>query len=294
MNLREFLSGQGKFQKGKTTPWLPFCALRVTTGALWAGDPNVANAEDGCVVKVPRGKYRVEGVGISFGRRRVVSSLRVRLETTADPRIGKEVGTTGTDSAMVGVCDFKAFDAAVQCAGEDAFQEALHTQIKNGLGIIKVNRQPGAVMPCVPTGSDGSVPVFALLSAGRRAGIQLNFREDEDAQPERNAPEISLLSEDRDDFKTWTLAGGGEVSCWVGGELKAGAEIGVWSSALSGPVAYRIRRTNGRPVKGWTPMKKIRGGGATFGVVEVLGAGGYEIDFRIGKEVFSAIKFILK
>ena len=266
----------------------------MTTGALWAGDPNLANAEDGCVVKVPSGKYRIEGVGILLGRRRVVSSLRVRLEKAADPRVGKKVGTTGTDSAMIGVCDIKAFDAAVRLAGEDSFQEALDTQIENGLGVVKVKRQPGAVMPCVPTGGDGSGPVFVLLSAGKRAGIQLTFREDDDAPAERDTPEISLLGQDRDDFKTWTLAGGGEVSCWVGGELKAGAEIGVWSSAPSGPVAYRIRRINGRLLKGWTPMKKIRGGGATFGAVEVFGPGGYEIDFRIGKEDFSAIKLTLK
>jgi hypothetical protein len=294
MNLRDFLSGKGKLQKGKTTQWLPFCTLPVTTGALWAGDPNLANAEDGCVAKVPCGEYRIEGVGILLGRRRVVSSLRVRLQTAAAPKVGKEIGTTGTDSAMIGVCDIRAFDAAVRFVGEDAFQEALHTQIENGLGIIKIKRQPGAVMPCVPTGSDGTGPVFALMSAGRRAGIQLTFREENDAHAEHDAREISLLGEDRDDFKTWTLAGGGEVSCWVGGELKAGAEIGVWSSAQSGPVAYRIRRINGRLLKGWTPMKKTRGGGAPFGAVEVLGAGRFEIDFRIGKEIFSAIKLTLK
>src|SRR5713226_8482343 len=112
MNLKAYLSKKSKAPRGKTKDWLPFCTLDVTTGALWAGDPHLANAEDGYAVKVPRGKYVVEGIGLRFGRDRVVSRLRVRLESAPNAKVGKEVGDTGTDSAMIGVCDIRAFDKA--------------------------------------------------------------------------------------------------------------------------------------------------------------------------------------
>src|SRR4051812_32093824 len=112
MKLKDYLSGKGKSPKGKPTDWLPFCTLDVTTGSLWAGDPYIVYAYDGCVVKVPRGKYVVEGIGIAFRRTRLVARLRVRLESAVNPKVGKEVGKTGTDSAMIAVCNIKAFDAA--------------------------------------------------------------------------------------------------------------------------------------------------------------------------------------
>jgi hypothetical protein len=220
----------------------------------------------------------------------------VRLEIGRDPKLGKEIGETGTDSAMIGVCDIGALDAALAQDSPDAVDEAIHAQVKKGFGIVKVTGRPGAVMPCVPTGSDGSGPVYVLMAGGRRIGFQLAFI-DEDGiagEPEGGTPGVSLLGQDRDDFKTWALAGGGEFSCWLGGKLKAGADIHIWSDAPSSSVAYRVRRGTQRLKKNWTPMARVRGGGARFGAVEVLGAGRYDIDFQIGQEVFSAITLVLK
>lgn len=178
MTLGDYLSRKVKSPKGKAKDWLPFCALDVPTGTLWAGDPHLANADDGCVIEVPPGKYLVEGVGITFNRHRVVSKLRVRLEGVEDLVVGDEVGNTGTDSAMIGVCDIKAFDAACgQDSGEEV-QEAIESQTGYGFGTITIEKFPGLVMPFVPTGSDGNGPVFALLSGGKRVGIELSFMED--------------------------------------------------------------------------------------------------------------------
>ena len=58
-----------------------------------------------------------------------------------------------------------------------------------------------------------------------------------------------------------------------------------------GPIEYRIRKAGGRTVKTWSPMKKNRSKPAS--AFETLGAGNYEIDFRIGKEVYSAVRFEL-
>jgi hypothetical protein len=59
-------------------------------------------------------------------------------------------------------------------------------------------------------------------------------------------------------------------------------------------VAYRIRHGQGRVFKDWTAMRAMAGCGAKFGALEVLKAGRYEIDFRIGNEVFSAITVVLE
>jgi hypothetical protein len=181
MNLKEYLSQKGKAPKGKTKDWLPFCTLDVKTGRLWAGDPHLPNADDGCVVKVPRGKYVVEGIGLPFGRDRVVSRLRVRLESAPDPKPGKELGDTGTDSAMIGVCEIAAFEAAYKKeGGADRVQEAIDSQTGKGFGILTVPEFPDAIMPFVPTGSDGNGPVLALMSGGKVVGIELPFMDEDD------------------------------------------------------------------------------------------------------------------
>ncbi len=62
--------------------------------------------------------------------------------------------------------------------------EALLKQYPGSLKtyLNKLSQFPGAVMPFVPTGSDGSGPVKALMSADRCIGIELSFEgEDEDS-----------------------------------------------------------------------------------------------------------------
>lgn len=112
MKLSDYLSKKVKPSDPKAKGWLVLCTLDLPTGSLWAGDPHLANADDGCVVKVTPGRYVVEAVGQAVGRDRFVSRLRVRLVGEKAPTVGKEVGDTGTDSAMIGVCDIKAFDKA--------------------------------------------------------------------------------------------------------------------------------------------------------------------------------------
>jgi hypothetical protein len=294
MNLKDYLSNKGKAPKGKTKTWMRFCTLDVATGALWGGDPHVANADDGCVVKVPPGRYAVEAIGLACGRRdRVVARLRVRLASVKNPVLGKEIGETGTDSAMIGVCDIKAFDAACKPDSGDEVQEAIEAQTDDGFGIITFKKFPGAVMPFIPTGSDGSGPVFALMSGARRIGMELSFMDDNEPPGDKNPPQqsqtVTLLGKDQPDFIT-RLVDSNEVSFWVGGGLKAGVKFALWSSASRGPVDYRVRRASGSVAKTWSAMKRITGGGATFRAFETLKEGKYEIDFRIGKQVCSPLK----
>jgi hypothetical protein len=278
MKLNDYLSKKGKAKIGD---WLALCTLDVTTGSLWAGDPCVANADDGYVTKVPRGRYLVEGVGRAEGRHRFVSRLRVRLQSARHLASGKELGKTGTDSAMIGVCDIKAFDRACATALEGEVQSEIEAQTENGFGVVNLRKFPGALMPFVPTGSDGIGPVHALVSGGKRVGIELSFIGEADGSGQQEA--ISLIGQDKDHFIPRRMADGTEASFWLGGELRAGKKFHIWSDAASGPIEYQIRRAGGRPVTKWLPLGRKH-------VVATLGAGTYGIDFRIGKDIYSGIK----
>jgi hypothetical protein len=124
---------------------------------------------------MPRGKYIVEGMGIKLGGERLVSRLRVRLKNAKNLKTGKKLCDTGTDSAMIGVCDIRAFDKACGSDSGEVVQAAIESETEDGFGIIDLEEFPGAVMPFVPTGSDGTGPVFGLMSQGKCVGIELPF-----------------------------------------------------------------------------------------------------------------------
>jgi len=112
--------------------------MEVSTGSWWAGDPHLADKEGGCVVQVPPGVYRVEGIGAKSGPMRAVVRLRVCVDSVKKPKLGKKVGSAGTDSAMIGVCDIDAVDAACGTDSEEAVQAAIEARTRDGYGVIKL------------------------------------------------------------------------------------------------------------------------------------------------------------
>ena len=83
---------------------------------------------------------------------------------------------------MMGVCDIDAFDAACGTGSEDTVQAAIEAQTGGAFGVISLAPFPGATMPFVPTGGDGSSPVRALIADRRCVGIEINFEaQSEDA-----------------------------------------------------------------------------------------------------------------
>jgi len=155
--------------------WLDVAGLRVTTGSLWAGDPYVCNAEDGCVVKVPKGDYAVQAKAMDFAGRKRVSRLRVVLQTAENPALGDEVGEAGTDTARIAVCDIGALDAAVG-SDDDQFQELVTAHDYKECGVVKFRLTRPVEMPYVSSGfGDGSGPVFELTAGRRRVGVELEF-----------------------------------------------------------------------------------------------------------------------
>jgi len=179
MNLTDYLTKKGKVARGKTD-WLLFATLEIKKGGLWAGDPHLPNADDGCVVKVPRGTYVVEAQARSVEGERIVARLRVRLESADETTLGEQVGESGTDSALIGVSEIAAFEAAYKKpGGAEAVQRAIdeHTEDQD-CGILRVAEFPDAVMPFVPIGTDGTGPVFCLRSGRKVVGIELPFMDE--------------------------------------------------------------------------------------------------------------------
>ena len=97
------------------------------------------------------------------------------MESAEGIKRGKKLGETGTDSATIGVCEISVFEAAYRReSGGEAVQRAIESETE-GFGVVTVPGFPGVIMPFVPTGSDGTGPVFALVSDKRCVGIELVF-----------------------------------------------------------------------------------------------------------------------
>lgn len=161
---------------GVESDWLDVGAsLEVTTGALWAGDPYVCNAEDGCVVNVPAGTYVLQAKGMDFAGRKRVSRLRVVLQGVDQPVVGKTVGETLTDTATMAVCDVAAVDEAI--AGEnDRFQELVVDHNYKDFGVIRFTMAKPIAIPYVATGfGDCDAPVRVLRSGRRVVGMEVEF-----------------------------------------------------------------------------------------------------------------------
>jgi uncharacterized protein (TIGR03067 family) len=168
---------------GREAEWIPVAELEVVSGSLWAGDPLCMNAEDGCLVKLPAGKYVLAAQGMDFAGFRIVGRLRVYPQALHADRLktGRALGEAGTDSAAITVCDLRGLLPAI-AGHEEPFQRELH--LRGECGLLTSRVVPGVALPWVQSGfGDGKGPVLALLSAGRRVGIQLDFTGETEVLP---------------------------------------------------------------------------------------------------------------
>jgi hypothetical protein len=161
---------------GVESDWLDVgTSFEVTTGSLWAGDPYICNAEDGCVVKVPTGTYVLQAKAMDFAGRKRVSRLRVVLDGAEEPAVAKQVGETQTDVAVMAVCDIVALDEAIG-GDNDRFQELVMDHNYKDCGIVEFEVKTPIAIPYVSTGfGDCGAPVFEVRSKGRLVGIELEF-----------------------------------------------------------------------------------------------------------------------
>ncbi len=162
---------------GLEAGWIPVAELEVVSGSLWAGDPLCMNEEDGFLLKLPAGTYIVAAQGMDFDGFRVVGRLRIYPKTVRADQLktGRAIGETGTDSAAITACDLRGL-LPVVAGQEDPFQRELEKQLRGQCGLLTSRVVPGVALPFVQSGfGDGTGPVHALQTHGRRVGIELVF-----------------------------------------------------------------------------------------------------------------------
>ena len=162
---------------GVESEWIPVADVEVISGSLWAGDPLCMNEEDGCLTRLPKGHYVMAAQGLDFAGFRMVGRLRVYPKGLRADRLktGRAIGEAGTDSAAITVCDLRGLLPAI--AGQEVpFQRELEKQVRAECALLTSKRAPGIALPYVQSGfGDGTGPVYALESKGRRVGIELSF-----------------------------------------------------------------------------------------------------------------------
>jgi hypothetical protein len=140
-------------------------------------DPScVFSPSDGLQIDINPGNYKVQAKVLNYGSDLVISRVRVILPGI-EPEPGVEIGRTRTDIAMIGICDPEAFQTEFENQGKAAWDRIEGMIFAGKLsGIAELNKQSGAVMPFVSSGSsDGEYPVFDLVDGGKRVGIEVQF-----------------------------------------------------------------------------------------------------------------------
>lgn len=178
---KRFARQKGDFPRrgvaGQEGEWLAIGKLDAPKGTLCAVDVTLFNEDDGFVVKAPPGKYVVEGKVMDFNGHLRVSRVRAYLDGTT-PRLGKEVGETGTDSAMIAICDIKHCDAGMTDEDNEVFAEKLFDVEVDGGDVktVKIGKKKTITFAVCETGlGDGGYPVFSLVDGKRTVGLEVEF-----------------------------------------------------------------------------------------------------------------------
>lgn len=176
---------------GTHVGWFPITSLALSSGELWAGDPEFSWAElterVGFRITLPAGEYDVLAFLMAYGPWHGVARLRVCQHGIAEPAIGDEVGQAGTDSALMGVCDAHAVMSAFQAKfGSDGDAAPLDLANHNfgRVGVLQPNGPNDAGIVYVNCGfGDGQGPIYALRNGEDRVGVEFVFIESGSASP---------------------------------------------------------------------------------------------------------------
>jgi hypothetical protein len=173
----------GNGVSGTEVGWHPVNTLNLSSGELWAGDPQFSWAElrskRGFRIALDPGNYAVSVLIISFDKMNVVARLRVSSEDAKNPKAGTAVGKVGTDSALIGVGDAKlVWDAFQDKYGSDmAGPPTWLGKTKYGrVGLLQPNGKKGAAITYVNSGFGyGGSSVKALRDGKKLVGVEMVF-----------------------------------------------------------------------------------------------------------------------
>lgn len=180
MDLKQFLSSAGGINEGEMTDWMSHSMFELASNKLWAGDPAMANSDDGCVAEVDSGKIVVEAMGTSYDSENIIAKLRAYCSGAVNPARGEQIGGTGTDSGMIGFADAVLVDDTWENDLDNEFVDTMRDTVREigdqRFGAIQWKK---IVMPFVAVG-DGFGPVFAVTDeSGKLVGLELSFVEED-------------------------------------------------------------------------------------------------------------------
>ena len=115
--------------------------------------------------------------------------MRAVLESCGEPKVGKQIGETCTDLAVMAFYDLKAADEAI--AGDnDLYMDRVTKKSFATCGLVQLKLTKPMTIAYVETGFDCGAVVYDLRADGHRVGVEVEmdfaeleaYLEDEDQE----------------------------------------------------------------------------------------------------------------
>jgi hypothetical protein len=172
---QEFAGNRQQGMVGSESEWLDLCSLDIPVGNIHVVDPQfVTDQSEGCIISLRPGLYNMLVKTVVYGDD--VRIARIQVVTGSDKlNLGGKIDETGTDSATVGVYDFKTLSPFSE-ESREAVKNAFQSASSQNHYIIEVGGASGGRMAIVHSGfGDGTFPVYELLTNSERAGFEVVF-----------------------------------------------------------------------------------------------------------------------
>jgi hypothetical protein len=172
-DLAKYLKKRNRPRARAPKGWLLATKLPVSSGSLFVGDP-YADAADAYVATIPPGIYRIEAQLRDLDQQWFTARLRAVLEDCEEPKLGKQLGETCTDLAVMAFYDAKA--AAEAIAGDhDLYMERVTKKAFSTCGLAQLKLTRPMTIAYVETGFDGGAFVYELRSGRRCVGVEVEM-----------------------------------------------------------------------------------------------------------------------
>jgi len=173
MDLAKLLKKRDKPPGPAPEEWLIATKLPVPSGSLFIGDP-FYDPDDAYVATIPPGTYRIEARLRDLGKEWYTSQVRAVLEGSEQPKLGKQIGETCTDLAVMAFYDLKAAEEAI--AGDnDLYMDRVTKKSFSGCGLVQLKLTKPMSIAYVETGFDCGALVYELRSGRNCVGVQVDL-----------------------------------------------------------------------------------------------------------------------
>ncbi len=184
-NLAKLLKKRAKPPGRAPQEWLFATKLPISSGSPFIGDPYY-DPGDAYVAAVPPGTYRIEAQLRDLGGEWYTTRIRAALEGSDAPKLGKKIGATLTDLAVMAFYDLGTAKDAI--AGDyDLYMNRVTKKSFATCGLVQLKLAKPMTIAYVETGFDCGAVVHELRCVG--VEVHMDFAE----------LEADLEDEDQDD-----------------------------------------------------------------------------------------------